>query len=371
MKSYSSSNNSILLAPNAFKGSLKAEEFCQILSEELSDSGYTVCSYPMCDGGDGTASIIAFYHQAKPVLFSTIDALGRPHEIVYYISEKTAILDLATICGIQYLKPYEYDVYQANTAGLGKVLLHLSEQNINHIILGVGGSASIDGGIGALLEMGLQIEKNSHDKNNHLIDLISINANKLKEKFKHIRWTILCDVENVLCGEMGAACTFGPQKGANPQQIETLDHALNQYASMLWSETAIDVLPVKHGGAAGGIAAAFYALFHAQLVSGAEYCLEISNFQERLAAASYVITGEGRMDMQSLGGKLPGVISLLCQKHQIPIIGIAGSVEPPLPYFQHLYCLLDYADDLTDAIQHPQKYLRQIAKELKRELLKL
>jgi glycerate kinase len=137
------------------------------------------------------------------------------------------------------------------------------------------------------------------------------------------------------------------------------------------TETARDVLTLKHGGAAGGIAAAFHALFDAQLISGADYCLEISDFKNQLLNAKCVITGEGKLDAQSLNGKLPGVLSLLCQQYQIPIIGIAGSVVPPLPHFKHLYSLLDYSSDLSDAIQHPEKFLRQIAKDLKTVLLKL
>lgn len=371
MKICSSFDKHILLAPNAFKGSLKAEEFCQVLSEELQSSTLKISSYPMCDGGDGTANIIASYWKAQPIAFTTIDALGRTHEIIYYISGNTAILDLATICGIQYLKPQEYNIYQATTAGLGKVLFHLSKQPINHIILGVGGSASIDGGLGALVEMGLKIVKRSDRFKNHLIDIMDIDIIQLKDNFKHIRWTILCDVENPLCGPEGAALTFGPQKGASPYQIALLDKKLQRYAQLLFKEKAKDLLVLKHGGAAGGIAAAFYALFGAELISGAEYCLEISNIKQELSHADWVITGEGKLDDQSLNGKLLGVLSSLCQQYHIPLIAIAGSIVSPLPHFEHLYSFLDYAPNLEEAICNPPHYLRQIAKNLKTYFLKL
>lgn len=375
MKSYSLSDNCqpkpVLLAPNAFKGTLGAEEFCRILAEEFQPAGLYTLSFPMCDGGDGTAAILASYLGAVPVLYPAPDALGRPHTITYYIKRDTAILDLAGICGLKDLAPSEYDVYNANTRGLGKVLLHLSRQNIRHILLGVGGSASIDGGLGALTEMGLKIIKNGEKYKNDLLEIKDFNLSGLKDNFKDIEWTILCDVENPFCGPTGAATIFGPQKGATPLQVTQLDKKLNDYAGLLLSVTGKNMLQLKHGGAAGGIAGAFHALFNARLVSGATYCLRLSGFMKQLTTAKVVITGEGKLDSQSLKGKLPGVICSLCKQYHIPVIGVAGSVNPPIPAFDQVYTLLDYAVNLSDAMHQPCNYLRRLAKDLKRNILKL
>ncbi len=373
MKNYSSFGNSptVLVAPNAFKGSMDATEFCRIMSDELTGGGLHTLCLPMCDGGDGTARIIASYLDAFPQTVWTVDALGRPHQATYYSTADSAIIDLAAVCGLKDLKPCEYNVLQANTAGLGKVLLHAVRQGKHRILLGVGGSASIDGGLGALAEMGLQIVKSRDCFRNHLLETVDFNFGKLKENFKEIEWIILADVDNPLLGPEGAAAVFGPQKGASSLQVAMLDKALSQFAALLLSKTDCDILPLKHGGAAGGIAAAFHALLGARLISGADFCIGVSRFKKYLPKVQWVITGEGKIDAQSRQGKIPGVIAALCRQYQVPVIGIAGSAEPPLPDFDRIYTLLDYAVNLPDALRQPGYYLRKVAKDLKRNILNL
>lgn len=361
----------ILLVPNAFKGSLEAPEFCRILVEELS-SGYIVpIALPMCDGGDGTAPILASYLNFLPVNMASVDALGRPKIVTYYTGSDMAIVDLASICGLKDLLSSEYDVFNTHTAGLGKVLVQIQKQGIHRILLGVGGSASIDGGLGALVEMGLKIVKSSNQYQNHLLELQDIDTSILKENFKNLELLILCDVENRLCGKEGAAETFGPQKGATPLQVSKLDVSLCHYANLLLSKNGTDVFSLRHGGAAGGIAAAFYTLLGAQLVSGADFCLRLSDFDRLLPGANLVITGEGKLDRQSLQGKLPGVIAKRCHQHRVPVIAIAGMADPLLPGFDQIYTLAEYAGNPATSIQYPELYLRRITKDLKRDILKL
>lgn len=362
---------SVLLAPNAFKGTLEAQEFCRILSEELSSPNLSVIPLPMCDGGDGTASIVASYLGATPRSVLTVDALGRPHSVTCYTAADTAVIDLAEVCGLKYLHPSEYDVMNADTSGLGKALLCLVREGIRHVILGVGGSASIDGGCGALEEMGLKIVKHSHKYRNHILEIEGIETAELKENFKDVEWTVLCDVNNRLCGPEGAARVFGPQKGATPLQVSLLDGCLQHYARLLLSNTGVDVLPLTHGGAAGGIAASFHALLGAHLLSGAEYCLGLSGFRDLLPQVQLVITGEGRLDSQSLSGKLPGVIATLCRQQGTPVIAVVGSADKPYAAFKRIYTLLDYAENLPAAIRQPGYYLRLIAKDLKKNALNL
>ncbi len=371
MKNYSSPGNlpTVLIAPNAFKGSMDAIEFCRIMSDELTDSGLYALCLPMCDGGDGTARIIASYLNAFPQTVQTVDALGRPHQATYYSTTDSAIIDLASVCGLKDLKPGEYNVFQANTAGLGKVLLHAVRQGKRRILLGVGGSASIDGGLGALTEMGLQIVRSKNCFRNHLLEIIDFNSDKLKDNFKNTEWIVLADVNNPLIGPEGAAAVFGPQKGASSLQVAILDEALSRFAALLLSKTGCDVLPLKHGGAAGGIAATLHAMLGARLLSGADFCIGLSHFKEYLPQVQWVVTGEGKIDAQSRYGKIPGVISTLCRQYKVPVIGIAGLAEPPLPHFDRMYTLIDYAASLPDALRQPGYYLRKVAKDLKRNLL--
>ena len=154
-------NRNILLAPNSFKGSLDAFEFCRILASELEECGFHTISLPLGDGGDGTARIVAHYLHAHPIKTKTVDALGREHFASYYLKDNTAIIELAEACGLKHLKREEYDILNTNTAGFGVLINHALSQGANNLILCVGGSASVDGGTWALLEMGLTIFNNS------------------------------------------------------------------------------------------------------------------------------------------------------------------------------------------------------------------
>lgn len=373
MKNYLSTSDSIryiILAPNAFKGSLSAMDFCQILTKTFQTSPFYTIQLPMFDGGDGTASVISFYLKAAPHTFVAEDALNRPHKITYYSKGDTAIFDLADVCGLKFLKPEEYDILNANTRGLGKVLLHLVEEGYKSIILGLGGSASVDGGLGALEAMGAEITKTSHQYRNPLIELEDFNAELLKERLADTELLILCDVKNVLCGPEGAAHVFAPQKGANAQQVELLENKMVQYAELLKNKTGINPQRIDGTGAAGGVAAAFRTVLHASLISGADYSLLISNFHHLLPGAFCVITGEGKLDNQSLCGKLPGQIAALCHKYSKPVYAISGLAEQPLPDFTEVCTLANYAPDLQESIAHPKVYLRHAAKELKKNIAK-
>lgn len=362
----------VLLAPNAFKGSLNAPVICEILAEELECPSIHTVSLPLGDGGDGTAPIIASYLQARPVKTWACDALGRKKEVTYYTTEDTAIIELAAICGIRDLFPQEYDILNADTTGLGIVMLQVAEEGFRKILLCVGGSASIDGGLGALSSMGLKIAKSGIQYQNHLIELESIAPDELQHRFKDIELTILCDVSNPLCGMEGAASVFGPQKGASVTQINLLDKRLFSYAGLLLSITGKDVTVLKHGGAAGGIAASFAALLNAQLVAGADYCINLSGFKDYLKTSGAVITGEGWLDKQSLYGKIPGTIAQLCRTEGIRLFSIAGGMETNIsPVFGTVFTLLDYAGNLSASLRSPEHYLRMVAHDIKKNILNL
>ena len=358
----------VLVAPNAFKGSLTAPQISDYFNSLLSDR-YRVISLPAGDGGDGTAEIIASYFpQSHPVHFPAVDALERPVRGTYYRSGKTAIIELAGICGLKTLKVREYDVLNANTTGIGKAVNHAVANGANEILLCVGGSASIDGGLGALSEMGLKIAK-SHDKyRNHIIDLKYIDPSDLKVKFKDIKFTVLCDVENPLYGKTGAAYVFAPQKGASQQQVIQLDTYLKRYAALLAGYSNAAVAGLKYGGAAGGITTAFAVLLGARLISGSEYYLQVSEFEKHLRQSHVVITGEGRIDRQSLYGKIPGVIADKCRQRHTPVIAVAGISESGTEIFDRIFQLIDYAPSLQASVQQAPCYFPALCREVKQYL---
>lgn len=361
---YSLDNRNILLAPNAFKGSLNAFEFCHILASELNECGFHTVSLPLGDGGDGTAEIIAYYLQASSVKALTVDALGRERFAIYYLKGDTAIIELAEACGLKHLKREEYDILNANTGGFGRLINHAILQGASKLILCVGGSASVDGGTGALQEMGLTIVNNTCNRN-YITGIKDINIDKLQQRFKDIHITILCDVDNCICGPEGAAAVFAPQKGASPEQVIMLDGQLHHWADLLKLHTGKDVSCLKHGGAAGGITSAMYALLNAQLISGSDYCLTLSRFQDHLSQAGIVITGEGKIDVQSLYGKIPGTVATLCRAQKVPVYAVVGLAEKSvLAYFDKVFTMTQYARSVHDSIKNAPYYLKIIAQAI-------
>lgn len=349
----------ILLAPNAFKGSLNAFDFCKIAASGFEECGLSTVSLPLGDGGDGTAEIIAWYIGATPVETMTKDALGRERKASYYVRENTAIIELAAACGLKHLKREEYDILNANTAGFGILINHAIAHGAKELILCVGGSASVDGGIGALREMGLPIVNESNTYKNYITDIKDFTIDNLQQKFKDIHITILCDVDNPLYGPEGAAAVFGPQKGASPEQVILLDKQLLRFADLLYAKTGKEVHHLKHGGAAGGITASMYALLNARLVSGSAYCLSLSRFQEHLSQAAIVITGEGKIDVQSLYGKIPGTVASLCKEQGIPVYAIAGLADKQaISSFDKVFTLIQFARSVHDSITNAPHYLK-------------
>ena len=329
-------NRNILLAPNSFKGSLDAFEFCRILATELEECGFHTISLPLGDGGDGTARIVAHYLHALPIMTKTVDALGREHFASYYLKDNTAIIELAEACGLKHLKREEYDILNTNTAGFGVLINHALSQGATHLILCVGGSASVDGGTGALQEMGLTIVNNSSNRN-YITDIKEINTKLLQQRFNGIHITILCDLDNQLC----------------------------LWSALLKQHTGKDVTRLKHGGAAGGITAAMHALLNAQLVSGSEYCLTLSHFHDNLLQAGIVITGEGKIDIQSFYGKIPGTVATLCLQQNVPVYAVVGLAEKQvLTRFDKVFTMSQYARSIQDSIKNAPYYLKIIAQAI-------
>lgn len=343
---------------------MTAFSFCSILSHALEERGFSAIPLPLGDGGDGTAEILAHYSQAAALRADVPDALGRLHEATYYMRGDMAIIELAEACGIKLLKRREHDVFNANTRGVGCLVNHALQRGARKFVLCVGGSASVDGGLGALTEMGLQAEIEGRE-GNLLIGLKSVNPAPLQEKFRDVRFTILCDVDNPLVGPAGAAAVFGPQKGATPSQVSLLDSLLRRYADLLQNAAGSDVRHLPGGGAAGGITASFRALLGADLVSGSDYCLSLSRFDEQLEQVQAVVTGEGHLDAQSLHGKIPGTVARRCKARRILVYAVAGMAEKETrPFFDHIFTLSSFASSTADSIKNASDYLKLVAEPL-------
>lgn len=328
----------IVVAPNAFKHALDAQATADAIGQGLEESNLScrITQFPIGDGGDGTCRLI---HQAMKGEFINClveDPLRRPMEASYSLlkNRKTAVIEMADASGIRLLNTGERNPMSASSIGTGQMIRHALDQGARHIILGMGGSATVDGGCGMLHELGVRFLDGSGTElkplPKALATLAAIDIDHIDPRLKDTAITILCDVTNKLLGKDGAAAVFGPQKGATPNQIHQLDKFLGRLASIALAKTGKDMTSIVSGGTAGGAAAGMYALTNAKLENGIDFFLQLTGFDEILSDADWVITGEGSLDEQTLGGKGPYGIAVRAKEKGIPVIGLAGYV-PLLP----------------------------------------
>jgi glycerate kinase len=365
----------IVIAPNAFKHSLDADAVAKAIAEGLNASklNCSIQCFPIGDGGDGTASLIIQQQKGTNVTAKVNDALGRKINSSFGLIDdnKTAVIELANASGIKLLQPHELNPLHATTYGTGELIKHALDKNVNKIILCIGGSATVDGGTGILQALGLQFFNEENDLLNDLPvslqKLASINTNNFDKRILNCELIILCDVENKLLGNEGAAKIFGPQKGASANDVLQLDALLQNFTAITLAKTGIDISTITYGGAAGGVAAGLYAYCNAKSVNGIDYFLELTHFNEVLLNADLVITGEGKIDAQTLQGKGPFGVAQKAKEKNIPVIAVAGSV--PLQnnkalqrYFDVLISINNDSVDLNTAIKNTEQNLIRTGK---------
>jgi glycerate kinase len=324
----------ILIAPNAFKHSLSANETADAIQEGLKRSGVSCTSecFPIADGGDGTGHLIVEKCGGVWHKYNVHDPLGRLIKAPLGIIDegKTAVIEMADASGIRLLHSDERSPLMASSFGTGELIRFALDRQVSNIIIGLGGSATVDGGIGILSALGIKFR----DADGAELAALPINISRFRQidlsgfdsRILNCQITVLCDVDNLLLGDQGSAAIFGPQKGAKPSDIKLLDLALTNLSDLAFQSTGINMNEILHGGAAGGIAAALFTFLNARLVNGAEHFLELTTFKNRLKNADILITGEGSLDEQTLQGKGPFAVAKLAKEYNVRVIGIAGSV---------------------------------------------
>ena len=321
----------IIIAPDKFKGSLTAFDVCRAITAGIKnvDETIEVLSFPMADGGDGFASVMQYYLQTESVSCTSMDPLFRTIEAYYQWNEKakTAIIEMAVASGLVLLKENERNPLLTSSYGTGLLIKDAINKGATTIILGLGGSATNDGGTGILEALGFQFL----DENNRVL---KVNGSALLSIRKIIappqpktRFELACDVQNILYGPRGASHIYAPQKGANEQQVQQLDEGLKNLAAILEQQTGKNISNIKGVGAAGGIAASLISYFNAELKAGIEMILSVSNIEKEMKSAQLVITGEGKIDRQSMEGKVIGRIASLANDREIPIVALCGRLE--------------------------------------------
>jgi len=368
----------ILIAPNAFKNSLSASSAASAIEAGLLSSGLEcVCEkFPVADGGDGTVSLLVEHFRGTREWTMVQDPLGRlvKASIGWIESNETAVIEMADASGLRLIPRQEYDPLHSSSFGTGQLIRLAIEKGAKKILLGIGGTATVDGGMGALVALGLNIYGAQHEEEGYTPSNYknwrSIDASHLQ---RHSHLVILCDVKNYLLGEHGAAKIFAPQKGANADDIILLERALSRVRELVLDSTGRDMGNIERGGAAGGIAAAFSALINAELVNGIDYYLDKTNFDTSLARADLVITGEGKIDDQTMEGKAPFGVAIRAKQKNISVIGMGGQLGSPLSenlkdYFTRLITVNGPGESLAESMLHTEENLRQASEQLGRWL---
>lgn len=323
----------IIVASDSFKGSLTSWEanaaIASGLSKILPDA--EIIAVAVADGGEGTSNVLAEALACKSVRCASVDALGRPIEARYGISEGgIAYMDMASASGLTLIDKEARNPMAASSFGTGMMIRDARERGCRQIVIGLGGSATCDGGIGMLAALGVKFydSDSSELKPNgaNLQKIFNINAERLSD-MEGLEITVAVDVDNPLYGPDGAACVFAPQKGATPEQVMLLDAGLRNFARVTANLTGHDYASLSGAGAAGGMGFALAAYLGANIMPGIDIVLDAQNFDSLLRDADYVFTGEGCLDAQTLMGKAPVGILARAARCGIPTVAIGGMVK--------------------------------------------
>ena len=324
----------ILLAPDKFRGSLEADEVCAAMAAGvwLAFSDAEIVSIPLADGGEGFAKALTLNSGGEFVSVLVQDPLGRPIQATYGLSSnfKTAFVEMAAASGLALLAETECDPALTSSYGTGQLIADALERDVESIILGIGGSATNDGGAGLAVALGFRfLDKNKKEifpRGGNLVDIQFIDSSNVHPKLAAAKITVACDVTNPLYGEAGAAFIYGPQKGASPEQVELLDNGLRHLAKIATETFGRDVSQVPGAGAAGGVGAGALWFLSATLESGAAIVFAQTELEKHICNADLVITGEGKMDEQTLSGKLVLGVADMCHRHKVPVAAVCGTL---------------------------------------------
>ncbi|WP_371187714.1 glycerate kinase [Thalassotalea maritima] len=323
----------IVIAPDSFKESLSAKQVCAAIQQGFRQV-FTNAEFhllPMADGGEGTVEAMVTATAGHYSCVKALDPLGRPISANYgwLGNSDTAIIEVAAASGLHLVEPEQRDAKITSSYGTGQLINDALNHGAKHIILGLGGSATNDAGAGILTALGYRLLDHTMRPvelgGAALLNVACIDDSDVNKNLSHCKFTIAADVDNPLCGPRGASAIFGPQKGASAEDINLLDHALAHFARLIEQHFAVDVATKPGAGAAGGIGATLMAAVGGKLQSGSELVIESINLNQHIEQADLVITGEGRMDGQSIHGKAPVAIAKLAQHHQVPVVAICGS----------------------------------------------
>ncbi|XXD08367.1 glycerate kinase [Klebsiella sp. R445] len=372
----------IVIAPDSYKESLSALEVATAIEagfqEIYPDAEYV--KLPVADGGEGTVEAMVAATQGHLVQVTVTGPLGELVQAFYGLSgdERCAFIEMAAASGLESVPVASRNPLITTTWGTGELIRHALDAGVQQIIIGIGGSATNDGGAGMVQALGAKLLTQDNQQiaagGGALEQLARIDLSGLDSRLADCRIDVACDVTNPLTGPEGATAVFGPQKGATAEMIVRLDRALAHFAQIIQRDLTVDVLQLEGGGAAGGMGAALYAFCGARLRPGIEIVTDALHLAELVADADLVITGEGRIDSQTIHGKVPVGVAKVAQRYNVPVIAIAGSLTADVgvvhqhgldAVFSVIYSVCTLEEALANAADNVRMTARNVAAVLK------
>ncbi|WED21252.1 glycerate kinase [Vibrio sp. JC009] len=369
----------VVIAPDSFKESLTAKEVCQAIETGLrrvwKDAEFI--HVPVADGGEGTVQSLIDATGGHLIELSVTGPLGNQVDAFYGMlgDKKTAVIEMAAASGLHHVPAQKRDPKVTTSYGTGELIEHALDSGAEKLIIGLGGSATNDGGIGMLSALGVRFTDAQGQcvspDGAGLSQIENIDISQLDNRLSQTEILVACDVDNPLCGEHGASATFGPQKGASEEDIVLLDNGLNHFGKQVKSILDKDILTVAGAGAAGGMGAALIGFTSANLKAGIDIVVDTVELGAQIAGSDLVITGEGRIDWQTAHGKTPMGVAREAGKHSVPVIALAGCVGDNYQAvydigIQAVFAATPRAMDLQTAFDESETNLANLAENVAR-----
>ncbi|MBW0929277.1 glycerate kinase [Priestia megaterium] len=367
----------IVVAPDSFKESLTALHVCEAVEKGIKTHfpNAEISKVPMADGGEGTVQSLVDATGGQIIQAKVTGPLGKEVEAFYGIlgDGNTAVIEMAAASGLHHVPVDKRNPLITTTRGTGELILKALDHKVKHIIIGIGGSATNDGGAGMAKALGAKLlDANGaeiKEGGGSLDQLASIDLTNLDFRLAEVKVEVACDVDNLLTGETGASAVFGPQKGATPDMVKRLDRNLAHYAAVIEKEMDTHIQSVPGAGAAGGLGGGLLAFLSAELKPGVDIVIEATQLERYIKGADLVITGEGRIDGQTIYGKTPIGVAKTAKKHSVPVIAIAGSIgagsEAVYEHGIHaLFSVVPGAVALSEALEKADENIERTAKNV-------
>ncbi|ELY6301864.1 glycerate kinase [Cronobacter sakazakii] len=367
----------IVIAPDSFKESLSAMDVAKAIEagfREIYPQAHYVC-VPMADGGEGTVEAMVAATGGQIITTPVTAPLGNKVDSFFGLlgDGETAVVEMAAASGLHLVPTAQRDPRITTSYGTGELILAALERGVKAIIIGIGGSATNDGGAGMMQALGARFLDGEGRElapgGAALARLERLDLSALDPRLAQVSVTAACDVDNPLCGEKGASAVFGPQKGATPEMVSELDTALRRFGEQLEAATGKAIISAPGAGAAGGMGAALLGMLNAELRPGIEIVIESLGLAQAVHDADLVITGEGRLDSQSIHGKTPVGVARVAKQFQRPVVAIAGSLTPDYQIVHEhgidaAFSVIDRIVTLQEALDDAERNLRVIARNV-------